>query len=96
VKTLDITTMVNMNKESWERTAERFFGRTALPEYGPYALNEGQLNLLGNVSGKKVLDIGCGSGHSLQYMGIQKSPSSIFLLIKFLIQVPSTKNCFFS
>jgi len=61
--------MLKMNKDNWEKSAERFFGRTALPEYGPFSQNEDQLQLFGDVSGKKVLEIGCGSGHSLQYMG---------------------------
>lgn len=63
------TEILSINKESWEKSAERFFGRTALPDYGPFSLNEEQLGLFGNISNQKVLDIGCGSGHSLQYMG---------------------------
>ncbi len=63
------TEILRINKEGWEKSAERFYGRTALPEYGPYALSEDQLQLFGPITGKKVLDIGCGSGHSLQYMG---------------------------
>ncbi|MCH7322092.1 class I SAM-dependent methyltransferase [Solibacillus sp. MA9] len=67
---MDVNTdFLNINKESWEKSAERFFGRTALPEYGPFSLSEEQLKLFGNISNQKVLDIGCGSGHSLQYMG---------------------------
>ncbi|MUK88281.1 methyltransferase domain-containing protein [Ornithinibacillus sp. L9] len=61
--------ILKLNKDSWELSAERFFGRTALPEYGPLAPTEHQLQLFGDISDKKVLDIGCGSGHSLQYMG---------------------------
>src|SRR6185437_12924376 len=57
-----------LNKKSWDEVAPRFFGRNPLPEYGPLAPREEDLNLLGDVSGMKVLDIGCGSGHSLQYM----------------------------
>lgn len=30
--------------------------------YGPFAPNEEKLNLLGNVRGKKILEIGCGGG----------------------------------
>ncbi|KZE69222.1 hypothetical protein AWM68_02845 [Fictibacillus phosphorivorans] len=59
---------ISLNKKSWEVAAERFFGRTALPEYGPFAPLEDNLNLLGDLQGLKVLDIGCGSGHSLKYM----------------------------
>ena len=57
-----------LNKKSWDEVAPRFFGRNPLPEYGPLAPREEELNLLGDVAGMKVLDIGCGSGHSLQYM----------------------------
>ena len=57
-----------LNKKSWDEVAPRFFGRNPLPEYGPLAPREDDLNLLGDVADMKVLDIGCGSGHSLQYM----------------------------
>lgn len=63
--------MLEVNKAGWERSAERFFGRTALPEYGPHAYREDQLQLFDSIEGKKVLDIGCGSGHSLHYMALQ-------------------------
>ena len=63
--------ILELNKESWEVSAERFFGRSPLPEYGPFAPSEEQLKLLGDIRGKMVLDIGCGSGHSLLYMGTQ-------------------------
>jgi len=32
-------------------------------------VTEDELKLFGDVSGKKMLDIGCGSGHSLKYHG---------------------------
>jgi ubiquinone/menaquinone biosynthesis C-methylase UbiE len=59
---------LTINKKSWDEVAPRFFGRNPLPEYGPIAPREDELNLFGDVTGLKVLDIGCGSGHSLQYM----------------------------
>ncbi|GLC90060.1 hypothetical protein LYSBPC_31870 [Lysinibacillus piscis] len=65
---MEVAKMLNMNKEGWDKSAERFFGRTALPEYGPFALSENDLNLFDDISDKRVLDIGCGSGHSLEYM----------------------------
>ncbi|WP_088105864.1 class I SAM-dependent methyltransferase [Halalkalibacter urbisdiaboli] len=64
---------LNINKLSWEKAAERFFGRNPFPEYGPLAPNEENLQLIGDVTHLKVLDIGCGSGHSLKYMDSQKA-----------------------
>ena len=52
---MDHNKMLTINKDGWEKSAERFFGRTALPEYGPFSLTEEQLKLFGSISGKKVL-----------------------------------------
>ncbi|WP_297417891.1 bifunctional 2-polyprenyl-6-hydroxyphenol methylase/3-demethylubiquinol 3-O-methyltransferase UbiG [Clostridium sp.] len=60
--------MLEINKKCWDNIAQQFFGITALPEYGPFIKSETELNLFGDVSDKKVLEIGCGSGHSLEYM----------------------------
>lgn len=57
------------NKASWDAIADDWFGTTALPAYGVMIPNEDQLGLLGEIAGKRVLDIGCGSGHSLKYHG---------------------------
>lgn len=57
------------NQAGWNAVSKEYFGVTALPTYGPYSPTEDELNLFGDMSGKKVLDIGCGSGHSLSYMG---------------------------
>lgn len=59
---------LKINKQSWDEAAHRFFGRNPLPEYGPLAPSEDELNLFGDVTNLKVLEIGCGSGHSLKYM----------------------------
>ncbi|MBW4082616.1 class I SAM-dependent methyltransferase [Paenibacillus sp. S150] len=47
-------------------------GATALPLYGAF-VSEEKCQLLGDISGKKVLEIGCGSGQSLQYLGDRKA-----------------------
>ncbi len=57
------------NEAGWNAVADQYFGVTALPAYGPFAPTEEELNLFGRVNGKKVLELGCGSGHSLCYMG---------------------------
>lgn len=59
---------LTINKQSWDKAAHRFYGRNPLPEYGPLAPNEEDLNLFGDVTNFKVLEIGCGSGHSLKYL----------------------------
>lgn len=63
-----ISANLAINKKSWDSASERFFGRNALPDYGPYAPSEEKLQLFGDVSGLKTLEIGCGSGHSMKYM----------------------------
>lgn len=55
------------NKYSWDAMADNWFGTTALPEYGDLIPTEDELKLFPNLRGKKVLDIGCGSGHSLNW-----------------------------
>ncbi len=55
------------NQKYWNDNATEWFGSTALPTYGVKFETEDQLKLFDNIEGKTVLDIGCGSGHSLKY-----------------------------
>lgn len=57
------------NQKSWDTMADTWFGSTALPVYGCLAPTETELKLFSDLSYKKVLDIGCGSGHSLKWCG---------------------------
>lgn len=59
--------IIERNKQYWNEHADLWFGTTALPEYGVNFVTEEDLHLFGNVSGKKMLEICCGSGHSLKY-----------------------------
>ena len=59
--------ILKTNKAYWNANADLWFGTTALPTYGVHFLTENDLHLFGDVSGKKLLDICCGSGHSLKY-----------------------------
>lgn len=56
------------NTEFWNTIGSEFLGVTALPEWGGYLPSEKKLNLLGDLSDKRVLEIGCGNGHSLKYV----------------------------
>jgi SAM-dependent methyltransferase len=61
--------ILEQNKSSWNSIADSFFGVTALPIYGCLCPTEDELRLFPNLSNKKVLEIGCGSGHSLKWCG---------------------------
>lgn len=59
--------ILDKNRNYWDTNADLWFGVTALPEYGPMTPSEEDLKLFGDVSGKRLLEICCGSGHSLKY-----------------------------
>ncbi|WP_010281537.1 class I SAM-dependent methyltransferase [Bacillus timonensis] len=63
-----VNEILKNNKISWDKVAHHFNGKDALPSYGPFTQTEDELHLFDDVTNKKVLDIGCGSGHSLRYM----------------------------
>lgn len=55
------------NRRFWNENADAWFGATALPDYGVLFETEESLGLFGDVTGARMLEIGCGSGHSLRY-----------------------------
>lgn len=57
-----------VNRECWNRVAAQFVGSTALPHYGPLAPTEDALRLLPDPLPARVVELGCGSGHSLRYL----------------------------
>lgn len=71
---------IEMDQEAIHQTNEKFWsvmgtesiGGTALPSYGAF-VTEDKCQLFKDVAGRKVLEIGCGTGHSLQYLGEQKA-----------------------
>jgi len=60
--------ILDQNKKSWNTVAHHFNGIDALPSYGPFTQTEEELQLFDEIQDKKVLEIGYGSGHSLEYM----------------------------
>ncbi len=64
----EVKEILEQNKKSWDTIADDWFGTTSLPVYGKKTPLESELNLFGDLVGKTVLDIGCGSGHSLRYI----------------------------
>lgn len=55
------------NKIAWDAVANQFFAHSALPEWGPFGIGK-DLGLLKNIKNKTILEIGFGSGHSLNYL----------------------------
>src|SRR5262245_61570373 len=60
--------VLSINRAGWNQVAPKFHGGTALPEYGPLAPTEDSLRLLDIEPDACVLELGCGSGHSLLYL----------------------------
>ena len=59
---------IHQQRRSWNRAAERYQAQhrigTACVHYGPIAPDERTLKLLGDVTGKQILEIGCGGGQN--------------------------------
>lgn len=60
--------ILGQNSSGWDRIAQTEWAGTHLPSYGPYTPTEETLCLLGDVRGKTVLELACGSGESLAWM----------------------------
>ena len=69
---MDKDTIHQTNCLFWGTKGNDILGTTALPKYGAF-ISEEKCQLFGDVSGKKILEIGCGTGHSLQYLGERKA-----------------------
>lgn len=68
----DKNTVYETNRSYWDTTGNDFLETIALPFYGAF-VSEESCRLFEDVSGKKVLEIGCGDGESLQYQGKRKA-----------------------
>ena len=64
---MEANQIIKKNQNYWNENADLWFGTTALPEYGVKFVTEDNLHLFGDVSGKRMLEVCCGSGHSLKY-----------------------------
>lgn len=73
--------MLSINRKGWDKVAPRFFGGTALPEYGPLSEKETELGLIDNLTDKAVLELGCGSGHSLFYLWREKQAKELWYAV---------------
>ncbi|QQZ60463.1 class I SAM-dependent methyltransferase [Paenibacillus sonchi] len=69
---MDKNAIHKTNSSFWDTKGNEILGATALPLYGAF-VSEEKCRLFGDVAGKKLLEIGCGSGESLQYLGERKA-----------------------
>jgi SAM-dependent methyltransferase len=90
--------ILTINQKGWNQVAPKFHGGTALPKYGPLAETENELNLIPDLSGKRVLELGCGSGHTLSYLRESKNAEELWGLdfseeqIRFAKELLEEKN----
>ncbi|NOT05011.1 MAG: class I SAM-dependent methyltransferase [Anaerolineales bacterium] len=70
--------ILSINQKGWNEVASIFYGETALPKYGPLASTENELNLIQNLDDKRVLELGCGSGHTLAYLWEKMNASELW------------------
>ncbi len=67
-KTTEENEVLSQNKISWNAMADGWSG-TILPVWGCSCPAEDELRLMPDLTDKNVLEIGCGSGHSLKWCG---------------------------
>ena len=70
--------ILSINQKGWNKVAPLFYGGTALPIYGPLAETEDELDLIPDLSDKRALELGCGSGHSLAYLWEKKHAREVW------------------
>jgi len=80
---------VELNRRSWDTISAQYQANTRIStddvHYGPMAPGERELGLLGDVTGKRVIEIGCGGGQNsialtirvATCVGIDPSPAQI-------------------
>ena len=65
---IDKNVIHKTNNFYWSTKGNDFLRAIVLPYYGAF-ISEENHQLFGDVTGKKLLEIGCGNGQSLQYQG---------------------------
>ena len=78
MSTLKREEILTINQKGWNQVAHFFYGGTALPKYGPLATTEDELHLIPDLREGKVLELGCGSGHTLSYLWEHKNARELW------------------
>lgn len=64
---MDVGQTHQINNIFWNTVGNECLDAVSLPDWGGYTPSEDKLHLLGDLSDKRVLEIGCGNGRSLKY-----------------------------
>ena len=86
------------NTESWDRIAAQRAASTPsdVVQYGPDGPGEDDLRLIGDVAGKRVLDLGCGDGQAAGPAGPSDSrrttPSELQSRVEGVCAVRAARN----
>jgi SAM-dependent methyltransferase len=70
--------IISINQKGWNQVASFFYGGTALPKYGPLAATEDEYHLIPDLAGQRVLEMGCGSGHTLAYLWENRNAGEVW------------------
>lgn len=84
--------ILSINQKGWNKIAPIFYGGTALPKYGPLTSTEEELHLIPDLSGKNILELGCGSGHTLAFLRENRNASELWGLDLSEIQISFTRE----
>lgn len=87
---MDRNSIHKTNSIFWDTKGTDLLGATSLPLYGAF-VSEEKCRLFGDVSGKKLLEIGCGSGQSLQYHG-ERNAAELWGMDMSELQIKRTKQ----
>lgn len=90
---MDVNIAHKTNCDFWDTVGSEMLGVTALPHYGAF-VSEEKLHLLDNIKDKKVLEIGCGNGHSLEYVS-KKNVSELWGVDISTSQIERTREYLF-
>lgn len=90
-KEMDGEEIHQTNQVFWDKVGTELVGGTALPNYGAF-ITENHCRFFEEVKDKKVLEIGCGTGHSLRYLG-ERGASELWGLDLSSDQIKKANQC---
>jgi SAM-dependent methyltransferase len=88
---LDPEQILADNRQAWDAVSDLFTDASALPYWGPFGVGD-DLDLLPEIEDKVFLEMGCGSGRSLQYL-LQNGARKVYGLDLSARQIEEARRC---